>query len=161
MPRSSLLNHLVRVTYRLFPGDPEATFVGTVVDERQPGRGPIPGKPGKRFWVAAREATGLSGWYSDREFEVIGFDAAKLPAAEYLMLDSLCSWAALGYQQRYFPARLGRVARALEARGLAVVKAKPAPGQVLVAVTPAGRQANIKVFCLVPAAPASKSAWVL
>jgi hypothetical protein len=161
MPKQSPLDHLVRVTYRLFPGDPEASFVGTVVDERAPGRGPTPGKPGKRFWVAAREATGLSGWYSDREFEVIGFDAARLPAAEYLMLDSLCSWAALGYQHRHFPARLARVARALEARGLAVVKAKPSPGQVLVAITSAGQRTSTEVFCPVPTAPASKSARAL
>lgn len=161
MPRKSPLDHLVRVTYRLFPGDPEATFVGTVVDERAPGRGPTPGKPGKRFWVAAREATGLSGWYSDREFEVLGFDAARLPAAEYLMLESLCSWSALGYQQRYFPARLGRVARALEARGLATVKGVPIAGQLLVAITVAGRRASVETFCLVPMAPASKGARAL
>lgn len=149
MPKQSPLNHLVRVTYRLFPGDPEATFVGTVVDERAPGRGPTPGKPGKRFWVVAKEAVGLSGWYSDREFEVVGYDASKLPAAEYLMLESLCSWSAWGYQQRAFPARLARVARALEARGLVKVDGK-LDREVLVAVTEAGRRSSVEPFHLVP-----------
>ncbi len=148
MPKQSPLNHLVRVTYRLFPDDPESTFVGTVVDERPPGRGPI--KPGKRFWVVAKEAIGLTGWFSDREFEVLGYDADRLSPAEYLMLETLCTWSVLGYHQRAFPTRLSRVARGLETKGLVRVKSDEAVGTVLVTVTESGRAVDVEAFHLVP-----------
>ncbi len=129
---------LVRVTYKLFAGDATATFDGTIVTELPPGQGPNPDKPGKRFMVKAHEAVGLDGWYSVRDFAVLGWDVNRLPAAEFLMLEALRAWSAIGHRQRPFPTSTRRYARALEVRGLVRIGGKFA-GKVLVSLTDVGR----------------------